>query len=355
MSIIINPYLFPSAPASSPIVSVQEVAITIGSGATSNTASITSVNTSNAHVIFNGFLTDITTLGGANKIQPRVELTSSTVVTAYRNTAGGSVTVRATVIEWDSAWIQSIQTGTITIAAGSSSNTGTVSSVTTGNSAVIYLGQTATDTATDDCYPARFATRLTLTNATTITASRGTTTSAVTVGYALVEFKSAKINSRQAYSGTIATGNTTQNVTISTVGSNAVHFSSGLSTTSGGMMSGAATSYRSSTTNVLLTRGGTDADVTVNGTIIDFTSDTVNSSSRGEDSIANTATSDTYGYTATTESKTVVFYGGYRIGSDTSFDNASCHTEVTSGTTITATRSGTSGAQNYAVEMVEFK
>lgn len=78
--------------------------------------------------------------------------------------------------------IKSIQRGTIAISSGTS-NTATVTSVDTSKSILMHLGQYSTQTGIDNVLTA-----LALTNATTITATRGASTGTTTVGYQLVEY-----------------------------------------------------------------------------------------------------------------------------------------------------------------------
>ena len=80
--------------------------------------------------------------------------------------------------------IKAIYRGTITIADSSTSNTATITSVDT-NRAVIFppLGVESTETSV-----ANTNVRVALTNATTVTASRGGSTGSVTVGYQVVEY-----------------------------------------------------------------------------------------------------------------------------------------------------------------------
>lgn len=78
--------------------------------------------------------------------------------------------------------IKSIQRGTIAISSGTS-NTATVTSVDTSKSILMHLGQSSTQTGIDNV-----STALALTNATTITATRGGSTGTTTVGYQLIEY-----------------------------------------------------------------------------------------------------------------------------------------------------------------------
>lgn len=79
--------------------------------------------------------------------------------------------------------IKSIQRGTITIANSSTSNTATITSVDTAKSILFLLGAESTETSV-----ANTNVRLALTNATTVTMSRGGSTGSVTGGYQVVEY-----------------------------------------------------------------------------------------------------------------------------------------------------------------------
>lgn len=78
--------------------------------------------------------------------------------------------------------IKSIQRGTIAIASGTS-NTATITSVDTAKSILFKLGEYSTETGINNVLTA-----LALTNATTITATRGSSTGTTTVGYQVVEY-----------------------------------------------------------------------------------------------------------------------------------------------------------------------
>lgn len=77
--------------------------------------------------------------------------------------------------------VKTVQSATTTIAGGSSSNTTTVTSVDTTKS-FIELRSVYADTAATDNYIA------VLTNATTVTVSRATTTGSVGVAWTLIEW-----------------------------------------------------------------------------------------------------------------------------------------------------------------------
>jgi hypothetical protein len=112
--------------------------------------------------------------------------------------------------------IRSIQRGTIAISSGASSNTATITAVTTANTMLLYNGNSSDDASGDN--PSRAQARITLTNSTTITATRGATTNNIpAVNYSAVEFFPGIVNSIQRGTITIADGDTDQAATITSV------------------------------------------------------------------------------------------------------------------------------------------
>lgn len=171
---------------SSLIQSIQNVSITLSTAQTTNTATITAVDPNNTLLAFGFHRHIIAASTSISDVLTRVDLTNGTTVTATRNdTAGGTSqsVVTCMVIEFKPGVIKSIQRGTITIAAASSTNTASVNAVNTAKSMLNFVGQTTSAVRTEDGYA-----RLDLTNATTITATRSNTNNAITIGYELVEF-----------------------------------------------------------------------------------------------------------------------------------------------------------------------
>lgn len=89
----------------------------------------------------------------------------------------------------------SIQRGTITIAAASTSNTATIGAVIPDNSQLLFLGSSSSEDGATSM--SSVACRLVLTNATTITASRLSSTGEVIVSYEIVEYLPGVIRSVQ--------------------------------------------------------------------------------------------------------------------------------------------------------------
>lgn len=97
--------------------------------------------------------------------------------------------------------IKSIQRGTITIANATASNTATITAVDPNNAIVHGLGNTVNEA------PNSSFVRVTLTNSTTVTATRSGTVSANTVNYEVIEYWPGLIKSVQR--GTITLNSVT--------------------------------------------------------------------------------------------------------------------------------------------------
>jgi hypothetical protein len=81
--------------------------------------------------------------------------------------------------------INSIQSGTIVISSGYTSATASITAVVVAKSYVVYQGTTYDSGYTQQNYLAS----LSLTNTTTVTATRNSSNGTLTVGYTVVEFK----------------------------------------------------------------------------------------------------------------------------------------------------------------------
>lgn len=160
------------------IRSIQYGTVTIASAQYTGTATINEVG-DNAVAIFLGN----TVSGDTGGYLSYIDLTDSTTVTATRqsNNTGAVTVAKFMVIEFES--VKSIQSGTIAITSGNSSNTATVNEVDTENALLLLNGYTLSSTSMG------YIPNLYLTNGTTITASRGNRgTTTTTVAYTLVEF-----------------------------------------------------------------------------------------------------------------------------------------------------------------------
>ena len=170
--------------ASSLIENIQYGTISFGISSTSATATITAVDTARTLVFDLRQSTDYNG-GVATQISSTtLTLTNSTTVTAARAEAPSLNTVVASfvVVQLRPGIIRSVQYG---LTSGQGSPTQTITSVDTGKSVMVVLGETGNSGGRDDAFYARG----TLTNATTLTFTRGVSTgSGFSIGWMVAEF-----------------------------------------------------------------------------------------------------------------------------------------------------------------------
>ena len=167
----------------STIVSVQSGSITIGNGGYGAAQALPNPVNPASSVL--RFLGASQSNGGSGDSFALLTFTSTTV-TATRSTNTGNLIVKFQVIEYRARFIRSIQAGTITL-AGVTSNTATVSAVDTTKAELIWLGCRTSDNVSGNGQ--NWWVNITLTNATTITATMGAALATAIVSYLLVEFK----------------------------------------------------------------------------------------------------------------------------------------------------------------------
>ena len=161
----------------STVTNVQYGSIVLGAGVTSAVGTITAVDTSKSAPILLGRTPASTTNSWSARIHATVALTSTTQVTATRvDGTTDALTVFFAVVTFTAP--VSLQTFSITVNATSTSGTATIAAVTTSKAVVLPSG--LTDNVNQDD-PSSSNVGLTLTNATTVTASRIGTNGALTV------------------------------------------------------------------------------------------------------------------------------------------------------------------------------
>ncbi len=169
-----------SGTGGAPFKTIQTGTITISAGQTSGTATITAVTTNNAVVLFNGCSTTDDTVDAPASAY--IVLTNGTTVTATTLTAEvNDLTVQFTVLEFNSGSVKSLQRGVITL-TGVASNTATITAVVVAKSWMPWSGDTANSITS-----ARQEGTCVLTNTTTVTVARGSTTGNFATAYQVVE------------------------------------------------------------------------------------------------------------------------------------------------------------------------
>lgn len=169
------------------------------------------------------------------------------------------------------AIVKSIQSGTIVLANGVASNTSTLpSAVVVANAVVIYGGQTSGVTAQS----ASAMAKLVLTNTTTVTATRISTTNAMTISFTVIEFEAGVIKSNQNFSVSLTAGNATGTATITaTVVAKTWIVFRGCdldNTTASSFNSGLGYPVQTNTTTITATRDSSVDNQNTHGTALEF-------------------------------------------------------------------------------------
>ena len=340
------------------IQSIQTFSITIGNGQSSNTASISSVDTSCAMIVWGGETSSDSGDAAGTKVEARVTLTNSTTVTATRHTTDtNTITVNGTVVEFVSSAIQSIQYGTGTISSGSASTDAAISSVNTANAFVQYLGQSSATTA-NTAYN-RFWSRCYFASSTAVKLKRDTSTDDVTVGFVVVEFKSGVLNSstQRANIGLGSSDSSKTTTIISVTPSQTALFFGGHdlgNTTSSKANGRIALTDATTITADRYASGGAGSGLNIECTAVEFKASDIASIQRGTIDL-NGVTSNTATISAVNTSKAFVSYLGMST-SDTSTIGTKIKNKValTNSTTVTASAYGTPTTNTISYEVIEF-
>jgi len=347
------------------ISSIQQMDLTIASSSATGTATITSVDTSRTAVFFsyNNAGAVRQTLGNIDIAGTfcRVSLTNATTVTATRGSASAfSKDIVVTVVEYSAAAVDSVQQGTIAMTNGIVTATDTITSVTTSRSVALFNGDTISANVGDG----RARTSVSLTNATTVTATRGTGTASAhttTSGYVVIEFAAGITDSVQEFEVTISSG-TSATATISSVDtSKTATFPGGMTTPQASNDMGHEYCYCALTnaTTVTATKGASGGNtVTINGTMVEFADDIVNTIQRGVVTMAGgDLTKDTTITAVDLSLSTVQALGGTSTSTAAIDPEETYFTlEFTSTTNIQSAIGDTGSGRNviYSYEVVEY-
>lgn len=340
------------------IVSVQPVSITIAQNSTTNTATISSVNTAYAVLFLGGMTSGGNAASNYGTSLARIELTNATTVSAFRFDVSttNDMTITGTVVEFASSMIQSIQAGTIDLSNGVATNTATLgTAVTVANTVAIYLGGVSTASGQQSN---RYLGRVSVTNTTTITGTRvASSTPGVIVGFMAVEFKSGVLaQAVQQVSFASSSTSASETTTITSVDTDNTLLVNGGQTWGNSTFTGLDTATRfglQDATTIAFDRVGTAATGrTINVAVVEFVSGILASNQRGNIVLASVA-SNTATITAVNTAKSFVCFNGYSTNATVATAREMlANVVLTDSTTVTAAKSlggTTSSTANYEV------
>lgn len=332
--------------------SITQYSITIASGSTTGTTTISAV-VGTAFIVHQGQTTSATT----SMAQALARLTiSGTTVTATRNTSStNTVTVNFTVVDATSSLIKSVQFGTINITTGTT-GTATISSVTTTNSAVAFLGYSSGLAAFD--YSVNTP-RLSLTNATTVTSTVGASSTSSNVAFCVIEFQGAALNQNTQFvskTWTDSATSTTQTITSVSAANTMVIWAGSENHNTLTFASDQNWVTLTNATTLTYNVGAAGGDsTTTNVWVVEFVSGVLSQSAqRGSIALA-AATSNTATITSASTTLTLVNMPGWTSPTQaaTNLDKIIPKVTQTNTTTLTATLN-TAGAATVSYEALTF-
>lgn len=347
------------------IESIQEIEFTIASSSATGTSTISSVTTANTALFFSyqsfGGKRQTDTSNSVDDTHIRVDLTNATTVTATRNTgAAFAITVICTVVEYKAAAIDSIQQGSITMTTTDVSATDTITSVTTARSVVVHNGQSSINSTISY---GRSALDVSLTNATTVTATRDHNGSTTTiVNYVVIEFASGIVDSVQEFTIIITdSGAVTNTATISSVDtSRSAIFPGGYKTNDTGSVPQDDANCHVQLTNattVTATRNATAVEQpAISGTVVEFASGKLDSVQRGVDTVASGSLTEDVTVSAIVVAQSMVNALCATSTSTATLDSEeqTFTIEIINTTTIRVTRNVTGRDIIFSWELVEY-
>lgn len=323
---------------------VEYGTIAIGADTSVNTATLgSSFDTSRSSVFWLGSSFS-NHPANASTTMAALDFTNSTTITATRGTqsaqAASTLTVGFVVVQWSSGVTTSIQRGTIVTNGGSTSNTATISSVDTSRSFVHWLGDYATSSISADLASAAF--RQTLTDSTTVTATRQASVGTATTSYEVIQFASGVLNSApQAVSiGLNGSANPmVADATISSVNTNnAIIFYGGVSSNNGSVDNHHAQINLENATTVRGRRTNANVQTTINGTVLEFNSSYLASNVQSGSLALTGVGSNTATISSVNASVSLLSFGGLFSSTSSNNTRAKMRITLTNGTTITGTK-----------------
>lgn len=338
------------------VKSVQQVQITLGAGVASANLTIGAVDATKTALFYQGVSSTTSNSALSEEAAVSITLVNGTTVSASRGATGDTVTVSFMVVEFMPSAINSVQYGTISIAAAATSGTATISTV--GSLAfVLFLGATCTSTGQ---LQSSTRTAVALTNSTTVTAFANGAAN-MTIGYVVIDPTSALVASVQqlnhleslttttSYSDTITSVDTTRSMILR----------NGIVAVSGVAASIEHTIVLTNATTVTMTRNGAGAIVrTMYYTVVQFQAAAMGgvAAQRGTMKIAAATSSNTATVTSVDTSRAVANWNGFLSNAFTNEQNGASFISLTNGSTITANQStgATTAAPTSAYELVMF-
>lgn len=337
--------------------SVQQISIVIASGATTGTTTVTAA-TGTFFVMFQGNSTTATT--SLAQAFGRVSISGTTVTATRATSSTNTCTVNACIVDADGTnLISSVQMGTVSLSAAQASNTATISSVTTTNSAICWLGYTQSTTSYHYDLNSMV---INLTNSTTVTATNLQGANAtIVMGFAVVQFQAGALNqSTQAVttSFTNSTGSSTSTITSAATASSMIFFA-GTGSANGDLAADEqCMATLTNATTVTVSCGNTASGNVVQAryTVVTFVSGVLSQTAQRGSIALTGAASNTATITSAATANTVMNMVGWKSTSTATTTSATIRPRgtQTSATVITVNTESAATTTTYSYEALTF-
>jgi hypothetical protein len=331
--------------------------VTIASSATTGTTDVGDAATGTYILFYNGCATSAT----ASNAQSRARITiSGDTVTATRGTAGtNTITCAFSLIDAHANLVSSVQYGTINV-SGDGTEPSTISSVTTANSSVFWLGASETlSTFHFDCN----TTVVELTSSTNVQGNilQACISGTTIVGYVVVNWNASALNqSTQPFKKlwTASSNSTTETIPSSVNVNNSMIAFAGGGSPDGNTNAREMPRYflTNGTTVTISIDEATSNDQQANGTVIEFVSGVLTQSAqRGTNTIAagtNTQPTSSPSLSASDATTTIVNMTGWTTSETLTTTHATIMPRITQtdDDTLTAdTNTNVASGDNVAV------
>lgn len=347
------------------IKSIQHKTITIAGGAASGTESINAVNEDKTICVPGNWYGGDNGFYDAAEDEPRFELTDSTTLTAYTNTANGTEprVVKVVVVEFQPWAITAIVRDSFTIASGNfGNNVSLPHTFDLDRTACFHLGQTTTQTGLE--FGTTRATISLVSGGSLSVLRGGNPAQTLTVSYEIVEFAPGIIKSAQRIAGEIGFSGT--EAAISYTLPTPVNPDCTMLAWGGNSIVGSQNDMRllgraelEDEDTVTLTREVSSAENSrVWFTVLEFYPKWIKSVQRGEDSIPGDFSDDIdVSVSAVDTNKAVPIYLGWGLNLFAANINiATAAVELIDGDTVKVKRyAGTNEATKVSRELIEFR
>lgn len=310
--------------------------ITLGSGVKSATATLgSSYDTTRSSLFFDGIDQDTTT-NTASSSQASIYLTNSTTVTCTRGSASTTVILKCSyhIVQWSTGVTKSVQRGEIFTQNAITSNTDTITSVDTTKSFANMLGSNSTSTAA--MRQTQFTTSLT--NGTTVTATRQLSTDGATSTYQVTEFNTGYTNSVQEISVTTSSAfSNTGTVSPAVTTTESMLFWGGTNSNGGAVTNMLSTCELTNGTTITMRKGISANSNTAICTVVDFNSTYLNSNTQSGNIVINAALTGTATISSISTTKSLLSWGGVATD-NANLNRAFMYIGLTNATTVTGTK-----------------